>query len=97
MSRPKIGLALGSGSTRGWSRIGIVEALNENGITPDFVCGCFTGETVGAAYMADKLTPLKDWILTLKWRKIRGLLSVGLSDGGLIDGDAWYIQPGKER
>jgi len=89
MPRPKIGLALGSGSARGWSHIGIVEALNEKGFTPDIVCGCSIGAMVGAAYIADKLTPLKDWILTLKWREIAGLLSVGLSDGGLIDGDVF--------
>lgn len=89
MPRPTIGLALGSGSARGWSHIGIVEALNEKGITPDIVCGCSIGAMVGAAYIADKLTPLKDWILALQWREIARLLSIGLSDGGLIDGDVF--------
>lgn len=89
MPRPKIGLALGSGSARGWSHIGIIEALDEKGITPDIICGCSIGAMVGAAYVANKITPLKDWILTLKWREIASLLSVGLSDGGLIDGDVF--------
>ena len=32
MSRPRIGLALGSGSARGWSHIGVIDALAEAGI-----------------------------------------------------------------
>lgn len=89
MPRPKIGLALGSGSARGWCHIGIIEALGEKGITPDIVCGCSVGAMVGAAYVADRMSPLKDWVLALKWREIAGSVSVGNSRGGLIDGDVF--------
>jgi len=89
MPRPKIGLALGSGSARGWCHIGVIEALNEHGITPDIVCGCSIGAMVGAAYIADKMSPLKDWVLALKWREIASSVSAGLSGGGLIDGDVF--------
>jgi NTE family protein len=89
MPQPKIGLVLGSGSARGWSHIGIIEALSENGIKPDIVTGCSIGAMVGAACIADKIAPLKDWILKLNWREIAGLLSVGFSDGGLVDGDVF--------
>ena len=37
--RPTIGVALGSGSARGWAHIGIMRALEEGGIEPDFICG----------------------------------------------------------
>ena len=37
-SAMKIGLALGSGSARGWSHIGIIEALAELDIHPEIVC-----------------------------------------------------------
>ena len=89
MPRPKIGLALGSGSARGWCHIGIIEALSEKGIAPDIVCGCSIGAMVGAAYVADRMSPLKDWVLALKWREIASSISVGLSRGGLIDGDVF--------
>ena len=89
MPRPKIGLALGSGSARGWCHIGIIEALNEKGIAPDIVCGCSIGAMVGAAYVADRMTPLKDWILALKWREIASSVRVRLASGGLIDGDVF--------
>jgi NTE family protein len=32
-------LALGSGSARGWSHIGILHVLEGAGISPDIVCG----------------------------------------------------------
>ena len=35
--RPLIGLALGSGSARGWAHIGVLRALTEAGLKPDIV------------------------------------------------------------
>ena len=55
----KIGLALGSGSSRGWAHIGILEALEELGIHPTIVAGTSIGAIVGAAYAADRLALLK--------------------------------------
>jgi hypothetical protein len=45
MPAPRIGLALGSGSARGWSYIGVIDALAEAGIEPDIVCGTSFGST----------------------------------------------------
>jgi NTE family protein len=87
MSRPKIGLALGSGSARGWSHIGVLESLHKHGITPDIVCGCSIGALVGAAFVAGKIAPLKDWVLGLTWRSVARLVGVGFPNGGLINGD----------
>ncbi len=39
MRKVKIGLALGSGAARGWSHIGVINALNQMGITVDIVAG----------------------------------------------------------
>lgn len=84
--KPMIGLALGSGSARGWSHIGILEALMEEGIKPDIICGCSIGAFVGSAYIADKLDYLKEWVLSLTKTKIIKLLDVTLSQGGLVQG-----------
>jgi NTE family protein len=86
MANPRIGLALGSGAARGWSHIGIIEALDEAGIEPDIVCGCSIGALVGAAYVAGGLPALKDFAQSLTWREIAGMLDVRLSGGGLIAG-----------
>ena len=87
MAAPRIGLALGSGSARGWSHIGIIESLVEAGIEPDIVCGTSIGSLVGAAYVAGRLTELRQWAETATWREIVGLMDVRLSGGGLINGN----------
>ena len=84
--RPRLGLALGSGAARGWSHIGVLEALHEAGIEPDIVCGSSMGALVGAAYVADRLPALKQFAQDLTWRQVVGLLDVRLSGGGLVDG-----------
>lgn len=81
MKRPRIGLALGSGSARGWSHIGIIDLLIEAGIEPEIVCGTSTGALVGAAYVARQLTELRQWAETVTWREIVGLMDVRLSGG----------------
>ncbi|MEG0448094.1 MAG: patatin, partial [Comamonas sp.] len=37
--KPVVGVALGSGSARGWAHFGVLRALREAGIQPDIVCG----------------------------------------------------------
>lgn len=86
MARPRIGLALGSGSARGWSHIGIIESLREAGIEPDIICGTSIGALVGAAHVAGRLDDLQRWAEAATWREIVGLLDVRLTGGGLIGG-----------
>jgi len=86
MTRRRIGLALGSGSARGWAHIGVIDALTEAGIEPDIVCGTSIGALVGAAYVAGRLTELRQWAEAATWREIIGLIDVKFSGGGLIDG-----------
>jgi NTE family protein len=85
-SRPKIGLALGSGSARGWSHIGVIRALERAGISPDIVCGTSIGALVGGAYAAGELDRLEPWVKGLTWQAVLGLLDFKLG-GGLIEGD----------
>ena len=87
MSRPRIGLALGSGSARGWSHIGVIDALAEAGIEPDIVCGASIGSLVGGAYVAGRLGELRQWAEAATWRDVVGLMDVRLSSGGLISGE----------
>ena len=84
--KPKIGLALGSGSARGWAHIGVIRALQEAGIRPDVLSGCSIGALVGAAYADGDLDDLQDWVTGLAWQDVVGLLDVGFS-GGLIKGE----------
>jgi NTE family protein len=91
MHRPalKIGLALGSGSARGWAHIGIIRALEKAGIVPDIVCGTSIGALVGAAYADGQLDALEHWVRALKWQTVLGLLDFTI-DGGLVHGDKLF-------
>ncbi len=86
MTRPRIALALGSGSARGWAHIGVIDALIEAGIEPDIVCGTSMGALVGAAHVAGQLAELRRWAETATWRKIARLTDLRLTGGGLISG-----------
>ena len=46
----KIALALGGGAARGFAHIGVIKALEAQGITPDIVVGTSAGSVVGALY-----------------------------------------------
>lgn len=48
----KIGLALGGGAARGFAHIGVIKALEAQGIVPDIVVGTSAGSLVGALYAA---------------------------------------------
>ncbi len=48
----RIGLALGAGAARGWSHIGVLKILEEEGIHIDMIAGTSMGALVGAIYAA---------------------------------------------
>jgi NTE family protein len=48
----RIGLALGGGAARGFAHIGVIKALEAQGIVPDIVVGTSAGSVVGALYAA---------------------------------------------
>ncbi|MCP4570903.1 MAG: patatin-like phospholipase family protein [bacterium] len=57
---PTIGLALGSGGARGLAHAGVLQALEETGIRPDFVAGTSMGSIVGGLYAQDP-SPDRVW------------------------------------
>ena len=65
----KIGLALGSGGARGVAHLGVIKALEEEGIRPDFITGCSMGSVVGAGY-ANGLTVEEMYEIVVKLRAI---------------------------
>ncbi|MDX5363214.1 MAG: patatin-like phospholipase RssA [Pseudazoarcus pumilus] len=84
--RPSIGLALGSGAARGWAHIGVIAALEKEGIRPDVVCGCSIGALVGAAYVSGKVVDLGEWVSSLQWHDVVSMLDLSFR-GGLIRGE----------
>ena len=51
-NRPKIGLALGGGSARGFAHLGVLQALEEKQIPIDYIAGCSMGAIIGSIYCA---------------------------------------------
>lgn len=70
--RPKIGLVLSGGGAKGIAHIGVLKAMEEAGLTPDFITGTSMGSIVGGlysiGYSADELKEIvlgADWDLLL--------------------------------
>ena len=85
--RPKIGLALGSGSARGLAHIGVLEVFEENGIPVDMVAGSSMGAFVGAIYAtgasARMIHGIATQLCTMEYRK---LFDVTIPRTGFIRG-----------
>lgn len=81
----KIGLALGSGSSRGWSHIGVIKALAEQGIHPDIVCGTSIGALVGASYASGRLDKLEAWVCSLNKLETARFLEINTSLNGFVN------------
>ncbi|MCK4505818.1 MAG: patatin-like phospholipase family protein, partial [Candidatus Aegiribacteria sp.] len=85
-SHGKVGLALGSGSARGWSHIGVIRALEEAGITVDYIAGTSIGALVGAVYASGRIDLLEDAVQQFSRKHILSLSDPVLPKSGLIDG-----------
>lgn len=86
-NRRTIGLALGSGSARGWSHIGVIRALAEAEIKPDIVAGTSVGALVGAFWVSEHLDAFESWITRLNRIDFLRYLDFGLlSRGGFVHG-----------
>jgi len=85
--RKRIGLALGSGSARGWSHIGVVRCLREADIPIDIVCGASMGAVVGGCWAAGFLGEMETLVRELRWPDIFRFLEVRLPRSGFMGGD----------
>lgn len=82
---PKIGLALGSGASRGWSHIGVIKALLREGIEPDIICGTSVGAMIGSSYLVGKLEYLENWVLSSTRKDVLKFFNVKLTGSGFVD------------
>ncbi len=83
----KVGLVLGSGSSRGWAHIGAIEALQDNGIPIHMVAGSSVGAFVGAVFASGGLENLKDYVLEMDGESMFSFSDLSLLRSGLLDGD----------
>ncbi len=86
---PIIGLALGSGSARGWAHIGIIQGLEEIGVRPQVVAGTSIGALVGAVYVSGQLEEFSKWVQALSARDVFKLMDLSFS-GGMMKGEKLF-------
>lgn len=87
--RPVVGLALGSGSARGWAHIGVIQELVEIGVEPQVVAGTSIGALVGAVYVSGHLEAFAEWVTALTVRDVVGLMDFTLA-GGMVKGNKLF-------
>jgi NTE family protein len=89
----KIGLALGSGASRGWSHVGVLKALLEAGIEPDVICGTSVGAMVGGSYIAGNLDELEQWVLGSSRSDVLGFFNFRMARTALVDIERlnWFL------
>lgn len=67
--RPKVGLVLSGGAARGLAHIGVLKALEEQGIRIDAIAGTSMGAVVGGLYASGyKIDELEKLALSIDWQ-----------------------------
>jgi len=87
LPKGKVGLALSSGAARGLAHIGVLAALEKEGIPIDMIAGTSMGALVGAVYAQGKdITQMKN--LAIEWgsKRLSLLADPAVPRTGLIRG-----------
>ena len=89
----RIGLALGSGASRGWSHIGVIKALLAEGVEPHVVCGTSVGAMIGGSFVAGNLEKLEEWVLGSSRSDVLRFFEIKLTQSGFVDTDrlTWFL------
>jgi NTE family protein len=82
----KIGLALGGGGARGWAHVGVLRALEEEGIPIHCVAGTSIGALVGGVYARDKLHALEELANDFGIGNLLSLIDMSFPGLGLVHG-----------
>ena len=82
--RPTVALVLGSGGSRGYAHVGVLQVLEQHGIRPDLIVGSSAGSFVGAVYASGKTAAQSEAIARSVSRK--NVRDFTWSRQGLLDG-----------
>jgi predicted acylesterase/phospholipase RssA len=81
-----VGLALGRGGAKGLAHIGVLEYLEEAGISVDMIAGSSIGAVVGALHCAGTLKRFRDDLLELSWKDRLAMVDPVVPKKGLLGG-----------
>lgn len=69
-TRPKVGLVLSGGAARGLAHIGVLKALEEQGVKIDAIAGTSMGAVIGGLYASGyKIDELEKLALAIDWQQ----------------------------
>jgi len=86
MDGPRIGLALGSGSARGLSHIGVLEVLRDEGVPIHCIAGTSIGAVIGGLWATDSVEGYKRVLSGLNLWRVMGFFEPALSKAGIFSG-----------
>ncbi len=71
LERPKVGLVLSGGGAKGMAHIGVIKAMEEAGLYPDYITGTSMGSIIGALYaIGYSADEIKEIALGIKWENV---------------------------
>lgn len=83
----KIGIALGSGTARGFAHVGVLKAFEEVGVKPYAISGSSMGALIGGVYASGyPLLKIEEFVRSMNFSIFRRLLDFKLSMKGLVNG-----------
>ncbi|MBA1205015.1 BamA/TamA family outer membrane protein [Pseudomonas capeferrum] len=69
-ARPKVGLVLSGGAARGLAHIGVLKALEEQGVRIDAIAGASMGAVIGGLYASGySVAELEELAITIDWQQ----------------------------
>jgi len=81
------GIALGAGSARGLSHIGVLKAFDEAGIKPAYIAGTSIGSMMGAAYASGNLEKMEKFMRNIDIKKMMSYCDFTFPRQALMEGD----------
>ncbi len=82
-----ISLVLGSGGARGHAHLGVIQAVEERGLTIRNISGTSMGAVIGGIYAADKLDTYTDWAKQLTKKDVVRLLDFSFTWTSIFKGE----------
>lgn len=83
---PCLGVALGSGASRGLAHIGVLQALEEANIPIHCIAGSSIGSLIGATYAAGSMDLFHQFMSNVNWKVMTSYLDFNFPQKGLIEG-----------
>lgn len=85
LRRPRrLGVALGAGGARGLAHVGVLQTLNEAGVSIGAIAGTSSGALVGAVYAAGQLENFERRMRDVRWNEVLSLFDPALPRSGLV-------------